>query len=727
MKSNLPEIWGGIECTINRVNDRYLDQLDLAGLYNNPAYLDSITGLGIKQVRFPVLWEKHEPVLSAGIDWSFSESCLNKFRLNNIEPVVGLLHHGSGPAYTDMLQDDFPGLFAGYAAKVAAKFPWIQYYTPVNEPLTTARFSGLYGLWFPHKKNDVCFIKMLLNELKASVLAMQAIRKVNPAAKFIQTEDLGKTYSTALLSYQADFENHRRWLTYDILCGDLKQAHPLWDYLMRLGIKKEKLQFFIDNPCVPDMIGVNHYLTSERYLDENTEHYPIASVGSNSVHQYADVEAIRVQMDEPHGLEHLLKESWERYKIPIAITEVHLNCSPEEQLRWFGQVYEAACRLKKEGIDIKAVTAWALLGSFGWNKLLTCGSCEYEIGAFDISAGYARPAALSHMVKDLAHGNNFASPLLIQPGWWKHHARYYKVSGKAGVSKNPVTLQPVIIIGKTGTLGQAFSKICAERNICHFLLGREEADICNRQLLVSMISHYHPWAIINATGYVKVDEAETNKDICYNENFFGPQNLAAVCNQYAVRLLTFSSDLVFNGEKGGPYTEADATQPVNIYGLSKQLGEAGVFAGNPNALLIRTAAFFGPWDQYNFVHHVLTTLQRGDEFTAAGDIYISPTYLPHLVNASLDLLVDNASGLWHLVNKGCISWYGFAKKAAQYAGFDERLVIPAYDVPTLAKRPALSALTSTRYNLMPSLEEALKSYLSSANLFSKTIKETTII
>jgi dTDP-4-dehydrorhamnose reductase len=152
IKNTLPEIWGGIECTINRVADRYLDQLELAGLYNEPALLDAVHDLGIKKIRFPILWEKHQPTQSTKIDWSWTEARLAELRSNNIEPIAGLLHHGSGPTFTNLLADDFPALFAAYASKVATKFPWIDYYTPVNEPLTTARFSGLYGFWYPHKK-----------------------------------------------------------------------------------------------------------------------------------------------------------------------------------------------------------------------------------------------------------------------------------------------------------------------------------------------------------------------------------------------------------------------------------------------------------------------------------------------------------------------------------------------------------------------------------------------
>ena len=310
------EIWGGIECTINRVKDRFLDQLYLGGFYGQPEQLDALIALGIKKLRFPILWEKQQQVKNGDINWQWAATCLHKLRRAGVTPIAGLLHHGSGPAFTDLLQRDFPELFAGYAAAVAREFPWLTDYTPVNEPLTTARFSGLYGHWYPHKKNDASFIKMLLNELKATVRAMQEIRKVNPAARLVQTEDLAKTYSTPLLSYQADFENHRRWLTYDILCGKFDHAHPLWNYFMRLGIKEETMQFFLNNPCPPGIIGVNYYVTSERFLDEHISNYPAESVGGNTLHQYADVAAARARIAGAHGLQYLLHELWERYQIP---------------------------------------------------------------------------------------------------------------------------------------------------------------------------------------------------------------------------------------------------------------------------------------------------------------------------------------------------------------------------------------------------------------------------
>ncbi len=172
-------------------------------------------------------------------------------------------------------------------------------------------------------------------------------------------------------------------------------------------------------------------------------------------------------------------------------------------------------------------------------------------------------------------------------------------------------------------------------------------------------------------------QAETDKEICYKENFYGVRSLAAVCKLHGMKLITFSSDLVFDGQKNAPYVENDLPVPINIYGRSKQLAENFLASEFPDALIIRTAAFFGPWDHHNFAFELVRRLQNNDRFFAANDLLISPTYLPHLVNACLDLLIDVVHpASWHLTNKDCLSWYEFAKKIAERTDLDTRLLIP---------------------------------------------------
>jgi len=710
-----PEIWGGIECTINRVEDSYFDQLEYAGHYQRYDDIKIIAELGIKAMRFPILWERHQRQKDLNIDWSWTESRMLELQSNNITPIAGLVHHGSGPEYTSLISENFAEELQAYALKVATKFPWLEYYTPVNEPLTTARFSGLYGLWYPHHKNDKSFAVMFLNQLKAVVLSMQAIRTVNPNAQLIQTEDLGKTYSTPLLKYQAIFENHRRWLTFDFLCGHVTPEHPLWKNFIDTGITADELLFFNRNPCPPDIMGFNHYITSERYLDENYQKYPSHTHGGNGWHCYADVEAVRVAQSQPCGLEVLLKEAWERYQLPVAITEVHLHCTREEQLRWFKEKYESCCALANEGIDIRAITAWSLLGAFGWNRLLTKPNGDYEPGVFSIASGQPRSTALSYYIKSLTGSNPKIHPLSLDKGWWQRDIRLLydsQFEEKIPVfCKGPGT--PILIIGKNGTLGKAFARIGEERGICYRLLSRQDVNICNKQEIERVVNMYKPWAIINAAGFVRVDDAENEIEKCFDENVNGPSLLASACKKHGIKLLTFSSDLVFNGDKKQGYVESDQPMPLNIYGKSKAESEIQVLKENDSSLIVRTSAFFGPWDQYNFVNHVVNALLLEQHCPVTKDVWISPTYVPDLVNTSLDLLIDDEKGIWHISNDGEITWADFACEIAKMGRFNKTFIKPRSlrMMEFNAPRPLYSVLKSEKGIILPTLENALSRYL----------------
>ena len=206
------ELWAGPECTVNRVGDVYRDQLELTGFASRLEDIDRLSELGIKRLRFPLLWERSAPLAPDRFDWHWSDERLQRLQELGVAPIVGLVHHGSGPRYTNLLDPLFPQLLADYAQAVAERYPHIDSYTPVNEPVTTARFSGLYGLWYPHHRSDASFVRALLNQMRGTVLAIRAIRAVNPGARLIQTDDLGFTSTPKHLGYQADFENSRRWL-----------------------------------------------------------------------------------------------------------------------------------------------------------------------------------------------------------------------------------------------------------------------------------------------------------------------------------------------------------------------------------------------------------------------------------------------------------------------------------------------------------------------------------
>lgn len=701
-------LWGGLECTVARINNGFRNQIKETGHHTRPADLDLIAALGLRTLRYPVLLETISPDHPERQEWAWHDQRLGRLRVLGISPIAGLVHHGSGPAYTSLVDPAFPAIVAAHAGQVAQRYPWINHYTPINEPLTTARFSGLYGVWYPHGRDVGIFLRALVNQCRAVVLSMQAIRRINPAAQLIQTEDLGKAFSTPLMKYQADYENERRWLGFDLLCGRLDCQHPWHETFLRSEISERELAFFTEAPCPPDIIGINHYLTSERFLDHRLAMYPDFHQNTTASHCYVDVEAVRIDLPASEiGPEARLREAWQRYGLPIAVTEAHHGCSRDEQLRWLMEVWKAAQRLRAEGVDIRAVTVWSLLGAVDWNSLLMHKNGFYEPGVFDVRSDPPRPTVLAAATASLAATGEFEHPVLDRAGWWKREERFYRPrpgNGRLRVAGAPRRL---LITGATGTLGQAFSRICSLRGLDHVLLTRCDLDIADAASINAALRTYQPWAVINAAGYVRVAEAEHNAAHCFRENTDGAALLAEACARLDTAYISFSSDLVFNGALGRAYTESDAVDPLGVYGRSKAEGEQRILAAYSRALVIRTSAFFGPWDIYNFAYATLHRLAHGRRVQASAAPAVSPTYVPDLVHAALDLLIDGASGIWHLANRGHVSWHGFARMLAEAAGLDAGAVA----VDDADAQPTVTVLSSERGIVMPTLEHGIDRFL----------------
>ncbi|WP_413673713.1 family 1 glycosylhydrolase [Massilia cellulosiltytica] len=724
------QLWGGLECTVNRVRDQYFSQMERNGHAERLQDLERFASLGIRAIRYPVLWERTAPDGIDSADWSWSDERLPVLQQLGVTPIVGLVHHGSGPRHTSLMSPDFAEKLAEYAGAVARRYPWVEYWTPVNEPCTTARFSGLNGVWYPHDTSEDGFIRALINQCRAVVLSMRAIRAVNPNAKLVQTDDLSRTYGTPEMAEIANFFNERRWLAWDMLCGKIDPGHALWDYLLENGAGADELLWFKENNCPPDIIGVNYYITSERWLDHRVERYPESHRTHYRGVPHADIECPRVLATPTPGIGPLLQETWDRYGLPVAVTEAHIDANREDQLRWLVEIWNAARKVQQGGADIRAVTVWALLGSFDWNCLVTECKGYYEPGPFDVRGPQPRPTAVANLMRELASGRPLSHPVLQGQGWWRRPGRFLAkpVATRTAVADiaergafRSTFPQPILITGATGTLGRAFARICERRNLAYHVLTRQEMDIADPASVEAAIVRFKPWAIINAGGYVRVDDAEGDVDRCMRENAHGPTVLALAAIRHALRFMTFSSDLVFDGTLDRPYVESDKVAPLGVYGRSKADAERRVLDSDPQALVIRTSAFFGPWDEHNFVTQALDALDAGRPFAAAADQVVSPTYVPDLVNTCLDLLIDRECGLWHLTNGAAMSWADLARQACAAAGVDDgRLEERTTDELGLrAARPRNSAMSSERGLLLPSFSDALARYLRDRELLSK--------
>lgn len=419
-------VWGGAECSVVRLHDAWRDQTRETGHHDRFDDLARIAAMGIRTVRAAVLWERCVPG-PAHCGWTWHDARMAEMRRLGLAPVVGLMHHGSGPPGTDLLDPGLPEALAAHAARVADRYPWVTAWTPVNEPLTTARFSGLYRTWHPHADDESLFLRMVATQCRAVQLSMRAIRARVPGATLVQTEDLGRIFSTPPLAARAARENERRWLSLDLLCGRVDPSHPWHARFLRAGVAPAWLDELRTGEAAPDLVGINHYVTSDRFLDHRASRYPLRARTGAGAARYADTEAVRAGVPSADlGWAARLREAWARYGRPLAATEVHLGCAQDaEQVRWLLEAWHAAHAVRDEGIDVRAVTVWALFGAMDWDSLLQQRRGRYEPGAWDVRAAPPRLTLLGEAASALATHGRFAHPCLGEPGWWHRPDRLH--------------------------------------------------------------------------------------------------------------------------------------------------------------------------------------------------------------------------------------------------------------------------------------------------------------
>lgn len=252
----------------------------------------------------------------------------------------------------------------------------------------------------------------------------------------------------------------------------------------------------------------------------------------------------------------------------------------------------------------------------------------------------------------------------------------------------------VLITGANGQLGQDTAKIFRQRGHLVTGAGSQDLDISDFHSVLQVTGKLKPEIIINCAAYNAVDQAESDWKHAYQVNGLGPKNLALASKRIGAKFVHFSTDYIFNGKKGDPYTIADSPDPVSKYGMSKLLGEQMVERHSDNYLLIRVSWVFGSGNT-NFVKKILEWSEHKKELSVVDDQISSPTYTVDLAQATCSLIEKDQPGLYHLTNAGFCSRYEWAMYILNAIGWKGHLSsAKSSDFKTAAERPAFSALNN---------------------------------
>ena len=341
----------GIECSDPTIEHGTVRRDELAECGHYEHYKDDlrlVKELGLKVLRYGLPY--HATHLGPGkYDWSFADDAMAEIRRLGITPILDLLHFGVPDWIGNFQNPELPVLFAEYAAAVAARYPWVRYYTPVNEIYVTARVSAKDGLWNEQLKSDRAFVTAMKHLVAASIMGTQAIAQARPDVVIVQSESAEYTWEArAVQSAAVRLANKQRFISLDLLYANPPDAE-ICHWLADNGLTRAEYDWFMQGePPGHQVMGNDYYGRNERIIKPDGGMVPAEDVA---------------------GWYAITHEYYARYKRPVFHTETNVS-DPEAAPSWLWKQWINVMRMRRDGVPVLGFTWYSLIDQVDWDTQL---------------------------------------------------------------------------------------------------------------------------------------------------------------------------------------------------------------------------------------------------------------------------------------------------------------------------------------------------------------------
>ena len=311
--------------------------------------------LGIVHLRYSFPWHVLEPTRGA-FDWSYSDERMAEFDKLGIQLLLDVMHFGTPLWLPQAVGDpEFPESLERYAERLVGRYAGsVNIWCPFNEPLVSALFSGDFGFWPPHSRKWRGYMPVLSRIVQATSRCIRAIRRTMPEATVLLCDSVENFQTrSSQLDTEVKRRNLRRFVVLDLLLGRIDHNHPLFSWLTAYGMSETDLAWFRSNPQMPDVFGMDYYPHCDWQLD----------VEGGSLRQR--------RAESPLGLRGIASAYYDRYGIPLMLTETSVEGKPINREIWLETMLDHIRRLREEGVPMLGMIWWPMIDQIDWDGALT--------------------------------------------------------------------------------------------------------------------------------------------------------------------------------------------------------------------------------------------------------------------------------------------------------------------------------------------------------------------